>query len=150
MRKIKVLQVLSPLTVAGAERVVLMLAKNINRNIFDLSLCLFLNAEKPNNPFVQEVKRLNIRTQIIYLDKIFDWKQVKSLVSILKKNKIDILHTNSHRADITGYLANKYWTAKLISTVHGWTTATRRLRIYEYFDEKVLDFTIKKFLEGKI
>lgn len=132
------MQLLSPLTIAGAERVVLMLAKNIDKSTFDISLCIFVNAKKPNNPFIEEVKKLNISCEIIYLDKTFEWKQVMSLVSILKKNKIDILHTNSHRADVTGYLANNFWNAKLISTIHGWTPTTRKLKLYEFIDRWVL------------
>ena len=138
MSKIKVMQLLSPLTVAGAERVVLMLLRNIDRTRFDVSLCLFLNTGRRTNPFTEEISKLDIPTEFIYLDKIFRWNYVRQLRNLLAKHEVEILHSHSHRADITGYFANRRWGAKLVSTVHGWTSSTGKVRFYEALDRWVL------------
>jgi glycosyltransferase involved in cell wall biosynthesis len=138
LEKIRVMQLLSPLTIAGAERVVLMLLRNIDRRFFDVSVCLFINTHRRDNPFVEEIRRLDVPTEFIYLDKIFRWSYVSKLRNLLNKYEVDILHSHGHRANITGYLANLHWNAKLISSVHGWTSSTGKIRVYEYLDKQVL------------
>jgi len=131
--------------VAGAERIVLTLLNNLNRSVFDISVCLFLNAQKPDNPFAEESKHLKVATEIIYLDKVFRWRYVRELAGVLKKHGIDVLHTHGHRADITAYLATRYWNSSLVATIHGWTSSTSRLALYKYIDKQVLknfDFVI--------
>lgn len=137
-KKIKLINVLSPLTIAGAERVILTLTNNIDKDRFDVSLCLLLNAKKTVNPFVEKIKELNIKYDIIPLDKVFSIKQIKQLNKIIRNNSIDIIHTHSHRADITSYFANYNYQAKIISTVHGWTKSTGKLKIYSLIDKIIL------------
>jgi glycosyltransferase involved in cell wall biosynthesis len=138
LEKLRVMQLLSPLTIAGAERVVLMLLRNIDRRLFDVSVCLFINTHRRDNPFVEEIAKMDVPTEFIYLDKIFRWSYVSKLRKLLKKNEVDILHSHGYRADITGYLANRRWKAKLISSAHGWTSGSAKVLLYEYMDKKVL------------
>lgn len=132
------MQVLSPLTIAGAERVVLMLLRNIDRSLFDVSVCLFINTHRRDNAFVDEIRKLEVPTEFIYLDKIVRWKYVVGLRELLDKYEVDILHSHGYRADITGYLANLRGKAKLVSSAHGWTSGTGKVRVYEYMDKRVL------------
>lgn len=132
------MQVLSPLTIAGAERVVLMLLKNIDRSLFDVSVCLFINTHRRDNAFVHEMRNLDFPTEFIYLDKVIRWRYVRELQDLLRKYKVDIIHSHGYRANVTGYLANRTWKAKLVSIAHGWTSGTGKIRLYELMEKQVL------------
>lgn len=132
------MHLLSPLTLAGVERVVLMFSKYINTEIFDISLCLFVNSRKRINPFIEAVEKSRLHTNVIYLNKTFEWRQIKNLADILKTERIAVLHTHGYRADIIGYLATRSCKAKLVSTIHGWTSVNPKVRFYEFADKLVL------------
>lgn len=134
MNKIKIMHLLTPLTVAGAERVVLNIAKNIDYERFDIHLCVFVNYEQNDNSFLSEVEKLKLKIDIVRLYKVFEIKQVSQVSYLLKKHNIQILHTHSHRADITGFLASRFLSIKIISTLHGWTSSTGRVKVYEALD----------------
>lgn len=136
--KLNIMQLLSPTMIAGAERVVLTLLTHIDRRLFNPYVCLFTNARTRHNSFVDELTRLGIRPHIIYLDRIFRWRYVRELRDLLKRHDVDILHTHSHRADITGYLAARSSSARLVATVHGWTSSSAKLSLYKTVDKHVL------------
>ena len=132
------MHLISPLMIAGAERVVLMLLRNIDRSKFDISVCAFLNAKKPHNAFLDAVDELETKTEVILLERKFDWAPVNRVKHILKRNSIDIIHAHGHRADVTGYLANRSNDRKLVSTMHGLAAPSPKLKLYATIDHLVL------------
>jgi glycosyltransferase involved in cell wall biosynthesis len=53
---------------------------------------------------------------------------VLEIISLLKKLKIDILHTHEARSDLLGCLAAKISDTPVVTTMHGWIANSRRQR----------------------
>ncbi len=137
-RPIRVMQLLTPLTIAGAERVVLNALKRLDPARFRQSVAVFRNLAHGPNPFVEFLSGLNGRLEEIPLDNHAEWQRLRRLTEILRRHQVQILHTHSYRADVLGWLAGRRVGCKLVSTVHGWTSSSGKLRFYEKLDRLAL------------
>lgn len=136
--KIRVMHLLAPITFAGAERVAVTLLRCLDRDRFEPSVCLQLNARRPDELTARELRRLGLEPETIFLKKTFEWRQVKELAAIIKRERIDVLHTHGYRTDVTGYLASKLAPVKLVATAHGWITNSRKARFYHLLQKLAL------------
>jgi glycosyltransferase involved in cell wall biosynthesis len=60
------------------------------------------------------------------ITRVYDWRQIDRITELIRKNGIDLLHTNGYRSDILGYLASRRVDIPIVSTVHGVPKATHR------------------------
>ncbi|HTX87207.1 MAG TPA: glycosyltransferase [Candidatus Nanoarchaeia archaeon] len=115
MARIKILQIIPTLNGAGAERLVVDLAKFLDREKFAVAvICL-----KAGGAWTEELARAKIPVQIVNRGNypiVFDFFR---LVKIIKQAAPDIVHTHLFGADIYGRLAAKLaGVKKIISTEH--------------------------------
>ncbi|MDP2644067.1 MAG: glycosyltransferase [Desulfobacterales bacterium] len=137
---INLLQVIAPITVGGAENVLLTLNNWIDKSRFTLSFCIFINPQRPKNEFYKRLLEHKCDVSIIYLDKRIDFLYILELIRIIRQKKIHIIHTHGYLSDIFGIVASKVSRKPIISTAHGWTFSTRRVRIYEFVQRKSARF----------
>ena len=64
-----------------------------------------------------------------------DPRTVRRLAKLCQKLKVDIWHAHDHKTDFLGLLLRRLWPMKLVTTLHGWTNDTTRMRLYYHVDQ---------------
>ena len=122
MSKLRILQFITPAGFYGAERWVLALANNINRD--DVVCDLAVTRESPDQDLsVAEYYPRDDGQQVHYLDMHgrFDFRVVGRLCEVIRNNQIDVIHTHGYKSDILGLLAAKRAGIACVSTPHGFS-----------------------------
>jgi glycosyltransferase involved in cell wall biosynthesis len=113
-RKIRVLQLIDGFALAGAERVVLTLAANLDRKEFDVIPC----ALRRSGPLEEELRTAGINYRVLGLRRrsvltgplfISDLRRtIRALRKILGELSIDIVHTHLTESTLAGILAARH------------------------------------------
>jgi glycosyltransferase involved in cell wall biosynthesis len=134
--KIKITYIIPSLDLGGAERLVTEMIKNINRDIFDVSvICL-----RRTGQWAAEIEKLGIKIELVGSLPKLEFLSILKIRKILRKEKPDIIHTHLFGADVYGGLAALSLGIKnIISTEHN-------LNYNEGFIKKNLkSFVVNKF-----
>ncbi len=115
MEKIRILEIIDKTFLGGGQIAVLALAKNLDREIYDVSVC---TGER--GALVDELRK----DKINYFPATFNMakagKSIRAISSILRDQRIDILHTHGGIAGLFGRLAGrKSKTPVIVHTLHG-------------------------------
>ncbi|WP_417538427.1 glycosyltransferase family 4 protein [Marinobacter sp.] len=121
MRRLKILQFITPAGFYGAERWVLALANNVNQQ--DVICDLAVTRESENQDLTVAEVYPQAVGEVHYLDMAgrFDLRVVSQLVDVIKKRQIDVIHTHGYKSDILGLLAAKRAGISCVSTPHGFS-----------------------------
>lgn len=134
-KKIKVLQLGSPIGLYGAERWILALVNNINKIEIENTVAVILDDPNLNADLCAEADKMGVSTKIIEAYGKINFSAVKKLKEYILKNGIDILHTHGYKTDLIGLLATRGTPCKVMTTPHGWSkNAGFKLKIYETLD----------------
>ncbi|MEO5943111.1 MAG: glycosyltransferase family 4 protein [Ferruginibacter sp.] len=114
--KIKVLECIRQGKIGGGESHLLSLAENIDRNIFEPIILSFTDG-----PMIDKLKEMGIQTHIIHSEKPFDFRVRKNILSLLKEEKIDLIHTHGTRATSNLIGPSKKLKIPIVYTIHGWS-----------------------------
>lgn len=111
---IKVLYLITANTYGGAEHAVYKIVKNLNRtSFFPVVACL-----GNNSIFIDRIKECGVKIFPLNMRSVLDIRIIPKLYFILKKEKIDIIHTQLFKSDFFGRLAGKIaGTQIIISTI---------------------------------
>jgi glycosyltransferase involved in cell wall biosynthesis len=135
MPKINLLYVITKLELGGAQKQLLSLITNLDKQKY--SVFLFTAQDGLLIPEVSSIAGLTLKRSKFLERLINPLKDIVALVEIycfIKKNRIQIIHTHSSKAGILGRLAAKLaQTPVIIHTVHGWSFHDDQLRIVYYF-----------------
>jgi glycosyltransferase involved in cell wall biosynthesis len=74
-----------------------------------------------DGPMIDKLKEMNIQTHVIHSEKPFDIRVRKDVVALLKKEKIDIIHTHGTRATSNLISPSKKLQIPIVYTIHGWS-----------------------------
>lgn len=123
--KIKIAYILPMFAIGGAERIVVDLIKNIDKNKFDIILVCLRDNEARLSYWKEELEKAGVRIKMMGVDDghilhyFLRVIQIFKLAHFLRKEKIDIVHTHLMSADVIGFLAAKIARIKIIiSTEH--------------------------------
>ena len=108
----RMLQLIGDLRPAGAENVVVNLAKGLKFFKFDV---LVLSRE--GGSLLQKLN--GISTQVLSKKGLFDWQYLLALSKFVHNNKIDIIHSHLFGNNFYGFLAALLTKRKVILTIHG-------------------------------
>ncbi len=117
--KIKILQLICPSGFYGAERWVLALAKNLDRNKVDCELAITLEHNSKDLELVKQFKATGGTAYELPMKHKFDLTIIIKLVTLIKQKQIDIIHTHGYKSDILGVVAAKVAGIKCVITPHG-------------------------------
>jgi glycosyltransferase involved in cell wall biosynthesis len=129
--RIQILNLAASIAMGGAERVMLSMASAIDGCRFDYRFCLFIDLRRPACELYALLKEEGRSVTTIEIMKTVDWRQLAHCWKIIKNSKPALLHTHGHRSDFFGLLMAKCMGIPIVATVHGWTSSTSRLRLYE-------------------
>jgi glycosyltransferase involved in cell wall biosynthesis len=119
MKKIRVLEMIDKPFLGGGQRTVLLLAENLDRKTFDVSVC-----SGAPGPLAGALERIGVRHFPAAFGRRLSLKPVRDIARILTENKIDILHTHGGVAGLYGRWAarrarRRARTPALVHTIHG-------------------------------
>jgi len=123
MRKINILYVVTQLELGGAQKQLLSLIRQIDRDRYNLFLFTAQDGLLMEEALSLSDLTLH-RSKYIKrsIDPLKDLLALIEIVRFIKKNKIDVVHTHSSKAGVLGRWAGALARAKIIiHTVHGWS-----------------------------
>jgi len=123
MKKINVLQFITPAGLYGAEMWILALAKNFNQNSVSCRLAVSSESMEQNLEIYDRFRNLGLDADKVNMRGRFDIRGIMRLSRLLKKKNIGIIHTHGYKSDIVGFIAARIAGIKAISTPHGFENA---------------------------
>ena len=146
MNPMKVLHLRASTEVAGAEHVLLDICNRLQGEGTAFEVCLFA-FEGKETPFANEVAANHIPLHFIRMQyPPFYLGEIYRLIKLFRKQSISVLHCHGARADVIGGIAAKLCGIPAVSTVHGFTAYSPKMRFYEWLDIKALRFFIRAIL----
>ncbi|OED38100.1 hypothetical protein AB833_20615 [Chromatiales bacterium (ex Bugula neritina AB1)] len=103
----------------GAEKWILALANNIDRDKIESELVVTREPENQDLVLTSAFKSLQLPAFELPMKGRFDFRVIRSLVKLIKERNIDVLHTHGYKSDIVGVIAAKLAGIKCLSTPHG-------------------------------
>ncbi len=143
---VKVLHFICSTGFYGAEKWILALANNSDPALVTSELVVTKEAASHDLQLVRDFNALGLTSHEVEMNNRFDPRAIKSLVALIKKQKVDILHSHGYKSDILGIVAAKIAGIRCITTPHGFEkTNDRKLelfiaagcRTFKYFDYTV-------------
>ena len=152
----KIVQLITELQPAGAERIVVNLSKGFNEMGHNVTV-ISLKEIPEDNHLVQELERSNIEVLSLNLKKLQPWKMF-GIRKIIKRINPDILHAHLIHANLVSRITNigaKYF---LINTVHiaekrpgkWWHFFLDRISSRRCHRQTVVSFAVRDFHAKKI
>lgn len=135
MPKINLLYVITKLELGGAQKQLLSLISQLDKNKYNVFL--FTAKDGLLLTDAQAIDGLHIKTSALLERPINPFKDLLALIKIylfIRKNNVDIVHTHSSKAGILGRLAARFAKTKIIiHTVHGWSFNNYQSNFCRYF-----------------
>lgn len=116
-RKISIMQVIYSLEIGGSEKLALTILSNLNRDIFQPSVC----AMDLGGELIEDFQRNNIASHIL-CRKGFETGLFHRIYKLLKKNRIDIVHTHHFAQIFYTIFPAKLAGVKIVHTEHEYFT----------------------------
>lgn len=110
---LKVLYFITELDIGGAEQLLLLTLKNINRQKFAPTVCCFYGGD-----LAGEIEKLGIRVIDLKIRNKFVLSSLFRLYNLLKKEKFDIVHTHLFHANIIGRIAARLCRVPVVISTH--------------------------------
>lgn len=98
MGRLNVLLFHSVLVNRGVERIILWLATRLNKDKYNVSVCIL----RENAPIVEKFSEQGVEIDVLGMKRYFELSALWKLYNLLKSKKIDILHIHGIRAAIYG------------------------------------------------
>jgi len=115
MNGLRVLQMIDKPSLGGGQTAVFLLASNLGRSEFDVSVC-----SGGGGPLVDALNKIGVRHHEASFGKKHWRKNIRDIRRILKMEQIDILHTHGGIAGFFGrWAARRAKTPVLVHTLHG-------------------------------
>jgi len=118
--RIKVLHIIASPAIGGAEKLLLTLSKNLDRNKFDVILGIFIYENDSNDLMWQEAGKLDLTLEPIRIRCVYGLTQVLDLYGIIKKHRPDVIHTHGYKTNILGFVMARAFRIPIVTTFHGW------------------------------
>lgn len=125
--RIKVLHLISSLSVGGAERLILGLADRIDRSRFELHVCSL--GVVRGNVLQPDFERQGIPVYVIGSKLFYDVRSAIAVARYARRHQIDIIHTHLGDADVIGRVVGRFLRVPVVSTLHNEPRDYNRQRV---------------------
>lgn len=68
----------------------------------------------------------------------FDWRVVRDLLRLCRRERVTIWHAHDYKSNALGLLLRRFWPMRLVTTVHGWVHFTLKTPLYYAIDRMCL------------
>lgn len=153
MKKIRVLQILEA-TIGGTRTHLKLLVSHLDKQKFDVSVICATRRSPAFLDDIELMRRMGITVYIVdmvrEINPIKDFHAFLQILSIIRKNKFDIVHTHSSKAGVLGrFAAFIAGVPRIYYSPHAFSFLGCRNRIYRFIYlmiEKVLAFMTTKII----
>jgi glycosyltransferase involved in cell wall biosynthesis len=120
---LRVLHLITRLPVGGAERLLVDVVRGLDRGRFESLVCCI----QEKGPLAAELERFGV--PVFCLDRMrskrFDLPAVRDLARLLRRERIDVMHSHLYHANLYGRLAARLAGVPAIATVHNTYTRVK-------------------------
>ena len=113
---LRILQLVSTLTIGEAEQIVLNLTERVNPRLFATSVCSL--SRKGQHSLQPEFERLGVSLLALDSQRFYSLKTVQTVERYAREQKIDLIHTHLTDADIVGRLVGRRLKLPVLFTLH--------------------------------
>jgi glycosyltransferase involved in cell wall biosynthesis len=125
----------------GPEKTILLGAEKADTSRFNVMVAYMRNADDAEFTIAQRAREKGLTFFDLLERSPFDPQMLRQLVSILRTQKVDILHAHDYKSDVLGVLLRPFLRFKMVTTVHGWgVTQDRKMLFYRRIDQRSLRF----------
>jgi len=121
MPNLSVLQFITPSGFYGAERWVLALANNLERQGITCDLAVTKESDTQDLTVAEFYPRDIGQVHYLWMAGRFDFRSVKQLCQVIRDRNIQVIHTHGYKSDILGLIAAKRTGIACVSTPHGFS-----------------------------
>lgn len=114
--RLKIMQLVSSLTVGGAEQIVLTLAERLDPSRFDAHVCSLSVVGK--NGLEPAFRKLPVSLLSLDAGRFYDWRIIGQVRNYVRRQGIDLIHTHLTDADIIGRFIARTLDLPVLSTLH--------------------------------
>jgi glycosyltransferase involved in cell wall biosynthesis len=126
MKEMTILHLRNPTGWYGVEEVIATLAEGLKPKGFKSLIVSLENTRHPRSLFLQTLEKRGVpATRLPGSGMALLFR----LMSYVKEQQVEILHTHTYKSDLWGWLVAKGTGKKVVATVHGWTDSNRKLRL---------------------
>lgn len=115
-KKFVIVFVIDGLGLGGAERLMIPVLKNINRNIFEPRVCVLQTRD--GNPMADDLHAMGIPVDLIPVRYLRDISAIPRLAKYLRRVSADLVHTQLEFSDVLGNFSAKLLGLPSVSTIH--------------------------------
>lgn len=126
--KARIVLLIDSLGMGGAERLLTIYLQHFDTTHFEPRVCALQTRQ--NNPLSAEIQRLGIPVDMVPVRHLRDPLAVPHLVRYLRRQKVDLLHTQLEFSDTLGSIAAKIVGIPTVSTLHTFDDPAKRSRTY--------------------
>jgi glycosyltransferase involved in cell wall biosynthesis len=105
---------------------ILALVKNLNPEQVTSHLAITRESPGQNIELFRRHQKLGLKSHQLKMGGRFDPRVIISLSQLIRKEKIDIIHTHGYKSDLLGLIAARLTRIKAIATPHGFENAPNR------------------------
>jgi glycosyltransferase involved in cell wall biosynthesis len=124
----------------GAEGVILTLARETNREGHSAVVAVLADRRHTRIWLRDEAAAEGLETEAIDVAGRVDFGAVLRLGLLLRRRKIDLLHTHDYKTTIMGVAAAAIARVPLVASLHGDTGESQAVRLYEWLNYRALRF----------
>jgi glycosyltransferase involved in cell wall biosynthesis len=129
----KVVHLIAPLEVGGAESVVRELASRRHQMGGRTEVAVLL--ERPGvHPLVEDLQLAGIPVHVVYARHRRYRSQIRSVSEVLARTGASVVHTHVYHANFVGYWAARRCGRPVVATFHGFVGGGLKHRAYEWLD----------------
>lgn len=136
--RVNVLHIRDSNGIYGAERVILTLGRHLDKSRYNIMLLCMRRRDGRSEPLMKSAIDFGIPVFPVEVKGRFDIRALSMIRSIIREQKISILHSHDFKSDFYAMLSSLHLPVKLISTAHGSTRDSLLKRIYLYFNERIV------------
>ena len=130
----RVVHVIAPSPMGGAERIVRLLAGAQYRRFRSSSVVALLDPSGPEPWLVTSLRHADVPTACVRAPRRGYIEEIRQIGSAVRYQRADILHCHGYRADVLGLAAARLSKVPIVSTAHGFTGGNAKNRFYERLD----------------
>ncbi|MDP1946751.1 MAG: glycosyltransferase [Nitrospirota bacterium] len=139
MRPLNVLHLRDTHEIGGPGKTILETHRAIDCERFRLHLGVFLTrGESGESPFTAEARRLEMPVHFLRGFNQYDPRVIGRVIDLVKTLPVDIVHAHEVKSDVITYLAARFHSVPIVTTLHGWIGNGFRQRVLIAIDKRLV------------